>query len=268
MKGQQQRYEPSSRPKVPRGRATERPAPAAETSQTALIHLQRAAGNTAVGRLLQGRSAVQRQVDEAKAKERVTDSEFKDLRKRLEVSGGTGMGTLYTGQFIRLASLFRKNRDSLNMLKSDTLEHLAVSPYETQDTFVATDLHDEVERFSPANQNKLIDNAVSMSDMLASLASLSVQSMKHIAVPKHAWDLVVDSPATFQPSDEAADARLHEPSWQQVAAVMGAAIARGRQTLYKATFQRLLNVSGREVAVTFAVVGGKPRVSDAWVVTR
>lgn len=211
---------------------------------------------------------MQRQVDEAEAKQRVTDSEFKDLKKRLEANGGAGTGTLYTGQFIRLTSLFRKNRDSLNMLKSDTLEHLALSPYETQDTFVATDLHDEVEGFSAANQKKLIDNAVWTRDLLESLASLSVPSMKHIAVPKHRWDLVVDSPATFKPSAEAADAPLDEPSWEQVAAVMGAVIGRGRQTLYKATFQRLLNVRGRQVAVTFAVVGGKPRVSDAWVVTR
>jgi hypothetical protein len=245
------------------------PRPASsETSQGAMLHLQRMIGNRAVAGLLASGSRLQRQVDQEEAAKRVTKSEWKDVKARLEADGGAAMDTLHTGQFIRLASLFRKNRDALNLLKSDPLEHLAVSDYETQDNFVAAQLHDEVKGFSGANQTKLIDSAVSTSDLLESLAALSTQSKKHIAVAKHAWHLVVATPATFEASNEAADAPLHEPSWQQVAAVMGATIGQGRQTLYKATFQRIYFVGGQHVAVTFAVVGGKPRVSDAWVVTR
>lgn len=268
MDGQRRRYRLSTRAKASSAPPAEREPAGRDTSQRAVLHLQRSAGNTAVARLLQRGSHVQRLVDEGKAKERVTASEYKDVRNRLEANGGTAMATLYTGQFIRLASLFRKNRDSLNMLKPGPLEHLALSPYETQDAFVATRVHEEVERFPAANQQKLIDNPVSTSGLLESLASLNLASKKHIAVPKHAWQYVVASPDTFQPSDEAADAPLHEASWQQVAAVMGATIAQGRQTLYKATFQRILDVNGEQVAVTFAVVGGTPRVSDAWVATR
>jgi len=237
-----------------------------------LLRLQRTAGNAAVVGILKNQPqpppAVRRLVDETKALDRVTKSEFKDLKARLEAGGGTGMATLYTGQFIRLASLFRKNRTSLNMLKSDPLEHLATREYETQDNFAATNLHDEVKDLPVDTQKDLIDKAVPTEDLLQSLAGLSVQSKKHIAVPKHEWRLVVASPASFQPSDERADAVLDEPSWQQVATVMGATINQGRTTVYKSTYQRLHDVNGQQVAVTYAVVAGKARVSDAWVVTR
>ena len=158
MDGREQRYERSSRAGAPPARAT-RPRPGRqETPHEAVLQLQRAAGNAAVARLLHDGPPVQRLVDRTKAQERVTVSEYKDVKARLEADGGGAMTTLYTGQFIRLASLFRKNRDSLNLLKSDPLEHLALSPYETQDTFVATKLHDEVGGFPAATQNKIIDN--------------------------------------------------------------------------------------------------------------
>jgi hypothetical protein len=217
---------------------------------------------------MHGGPPVQRMVDRKDALERVTESEYKDLKARLDADGGTGMADLYTGQFIRLASLFRKDRDSLNMLKSDPLAHLAVSPYETQDNFVATELHDNVKALSVADQRSLIDSNVSTSDLLSSIGSLTVQSKKHIAVLKHEWKLVVAEPGKFEPSDESPDVPLDDPSWEQVAAVMGAVIGQGRQTRYKSTFQRLHDVRGHQVAVTFALVGGKARVSDAWVVTR
>jgi predicted house-cleaning noncanonical NTP pyrophosphatase (MazG superfamily) len=268
MDAQTRRRASSSRDQAPHGHASKRRAATPEKYDT-VLHLQRVAGNAAVTRLLaSGRPGVQRLVDEDEAKKRVTTSEYKDVKERLEANGGGGMGTLYTGQFIRLASLFRKNRDALNMLKRKSLEHLAASEdYVAQENFVASKLHEEVEGFSSDKQISLIDNAVTTTDLLQSLASLSVQSMKHIAVPKHAWHLVVASPATFQPSNEAAAAQLHDPSWQQVAAVMGVVIGQGRQTLYKKVFQRIHSVGGQDVAVTFGVVDGKPRVSDAWVGT-
>lgn len=268
MDAHPRRYTSSSRAQGPHGQASKRRTATPEKYDT-VLRLQRAAGNAAVTRLLMGgHLRVQRLVDEAEAKKRVTASEYKDVKNRLEVNGGGAMGTLYTGQFIRLASLFRKNREALNMLKSDPLEHLAASnDYVTQDNLVASKLHEEVEGFSSAKQISLIDNAVSTTDLLQSLTSLSTQSMKHIAVPKHAWHLVVASPATFQASNEAAAAQLHDPSWQQVAAVMGVVIGQGRQTLYKKVFQRIHSVGGEDVAVTFGVVDGKPRVSDAWVGT-
>ena len=238
------------------------------TAREDVLHLQRSVGNAAVARLLRSGEPVQRLVDRTQALERVTGSEYKDLKARLDADGGDGMANLYTGQFIRLASLFRKNRDSLNMLKSGSLKHLgALSQYGTQDAFVMTRLHQEVSGFPADKQNRLIDNAVLMDDLSAAVGALSLQSKKHIAVPKHQWDKVVGSPATFQPSDERLDAQLHEPSWEQVAAIMYAAVEHGEQTLYKvSTFQRVHTVGGQQVAVIFAVVNNKPRVSDAWVV--
>lgn len=238
------------------------------TAREDVLHLQRSFGNAAVARLLRSGEPVQRLVDRTQALERVTTSEYKDLKARLDADGGDGMANLYTGQFIRLASLFRKNRDSLNMLKSGSLTHLgALNQYETQDAFVRTRLHPEVAGFPVDKQNRLIDNAVLVDDLSAAVGALSVQSKKHIAVPKHQWVKVVGSPATFQPSDERLDAQLHAPSWEQVAAIMYAAVEHGEQTLYKvSTFQRVLTLGGEQVAVIFAVVGGKPMVSDAWVV--
>lgn len=241
----------------------ERPQPA----QRNVLQLQRTAGNAAVAQLLRSGQPVQRLVDRDEALKRVTESEFKDLKARLDAGGGTGMANLETGHFIRLASLFRRNRDSLNLLKSASLEHLAFCPYETQDAFAATKLHPEVEGFPVARQQMLIDNAVLTADLSVAIGELSVQSKKHIAVPKHKWVNVVAAPHTFQPSDERADAVLHQPSWDQVADVMYQVVAYGKQTLYKATtYQRIHTVNGQEVAVIFALVGTKPRVSDGWVV--
>jgi hypothetical protein len=109
-------------------------------------------GGSTRAHIAASRSRLQRLVDEDEAKKRVTKSEFKDLKNWLEAGGRTPM----------------------NMLKSDPLEHLAVSDdYEKQDHFVATKLYVDVENMSPANQIKLIDNAVSTADLLESLAGLS-----------------------------------------------------------------------------------------------
>ncbi|WP_154792457.1 polymorphic toxin type 35 domain-containing protein [Occultella kanbiaonis] len=236
------------------------------TAQQDVLDLQRSAGNAAVARLLQAGRPVQRLVDRAKAQERVTTSEYKDLKNRLDAEGGAGMTSLFTGQFIRLASLFRKNRPSLEMLRSASLEHLAVAAYETQDAFASTRLAQAVSGFPVLTQKSLISNAVQVDDLSAAIGALSVQSKKHIAVPKHNWVKAVAAPATFQPSDERADAVLHEPSWNQVAALMYAAIQYGEQTTYKvSTFQRVHDFGGERIAVIFTVIGGQPRVSDAWV---
>jgi hypothetical protein len=236
------------------------------TAQQDVLDLQRSAGNTAVARLLQAGRPVQRLVDRDKAQERVTASEYKDLKTRLDAEGGVGMTSLFTGQFIRLASLFRKNRESLDLLRSASLEHLALVPYETQDAFAATRLAQAVSGFPVPTQKSLISNAVQLDDLSAAIGALSVQSKKHIAVPKHNWVKAVAAPATFQPSDERADAVLHGPSWDQVAALMYAAIQYGEQTTYKvSTFQRVYPFGGERIAVIFTVIGGQPRVSDAWV---
>ena len=230
-------------------------------------------GNATVVSLLENRG-VRRLVDEARASE-VTGLQFETTKALLQADAGKGMTTLDTDQFIRLASLHAKNKANVTVLKSTNpskgkkspLEHLATAAEKTQDNFVATTLHDQVATLKADQQNVVISHSASTADLLAAVGALDDKGKKHIAVAKHEWKKVVASPDTFKYSVESEGAILDGPSWDQVAVEMRAAIEQGRQTVYKSVCQRLYPTKGHEVAVTYSVFGGQPRVSDAWVVT-
>ncbi|MFJ7838855.1 SAR2788 family putative toxin [Lysinibacillus sphaericus] len=98
---------------------------------------------------------------------------------------------------------------------------------------------------------KAVTNAIrskSFDKVLPSVARLGSNKRKHILDPKHDWDKVTKN------------------NWDDVAKVMSHVMRYGKEEPYKKDgSQKILNMNGHTVTVTFVRKNGKIHISNGWV---
>ncbi|POZ56712.1 hypothetical protein LYSIN_01495 [Lysinibacillus sphaericus] len=98
---------------------------------------------------------------------------------------------------------------------------------------------------------KAVTNAIrskSFDKVLPSVARLGSNKRKHILDPKHDWDKVTKN------------------NWDDVAKVMSHVMRYGKEEPYKKDGrQKILNMNGHTVTVTFVRKNGKIHISNGWV---